>query len=70
MHHKWFTSPQIQCMTEESRSILRDGFIYSYGKTKNGRPFILLNLSLLDTDRYQGDSYYQAINHIISRVVK
>lgn len=50
--------------------MLSEGYIYCGGKAKDGRPFIVMDLSVLDTERHSSDSYFQAINHVINHAIR
>lgn len=50
--------------------MLAEGYIYCGGKAKDGRPFIVMDLSVFDAERHSGDSYMQATNHVINRTIR
>ena len=43
--------------------------IYTYGRDLKHRPIIIMNLSLVDFDRYTVEEYYSAINACIQTVI-
>jgi hypothetical protein len=69
-YHKWFTNPNIQCLTPTTFIIFRDGFTYSYGTARDGRPFVIMNVSVLNIEAYGQDCYYQAVNHVLNKALK
>jgi hypothetical protein len=69
-YHQWFTNPEIQKVTDNTRSIFRDGFVYCYSKAKDGRVFIIMDLSVIAAERYTPDNYYQSINYVLNKAVK
>lgn len=68
-YHEWFNDPKIQKLTKESRGLLKKGFVYSYGVTKDNYPFSIMNLGDTDFDKYPLHIYYQALNHVNNRVI-
>lgn len=69
-YNKWFTNPSIQYLTDSTHEIFKEGFNYSYGKALDGRPFIIMNVSVINTDKYNIEIYLQAVNHCLNRVIK
>jgi hypothetical protein len=43
--------------------------VYTYGRDKDMRPIIFLNIALMDMDKYKLDDYLSAINAIVTLVV-
>ena len=68
-YHEWFNNPEIQIVTDNTNHIFKEGFVYSYGKTKDGRPFVVMNLGVFDLDKHSLNCYYQAMNNVLNRVV-
>ena len=56
-------------MTDNTNNVFKEGFVYSYGKTKDGRPFIAMNLGVFDLNKHSLNSYYQAMNNVLNRVL-
>lgn len=69
-YHEWFTSPEIQIVTDKTNQIFKEGFIYSYGKAIDGRPFVIMNLGIFNLDKHDLINYYQAMNQVLNRVIK
>ena len=69
-YSEWFSSPDIQQLSESGRAILKEGFVYSYGKAKDGRAFVVMNLSILDLSKHLLVNYYQAINFVLNKVIR
>lgn len=70
IYHEWFHNPDIQTITAQTHSVLREGFVYSYGKGREGRPFVIMNISRMDLDKFPLNVYYQALNHVNNRVIR
>lgn len=43
--------------------------MYTYGLTKEGRAFIIMNIGDMDFDNFQLTHFYQAINHVNNKVI-
>lgn len=69
-YHEWFTNPDIQTLSSDAKQILKDGFAYSYGRTLDGRPFVIMNLGVFDLDRHNMNHYLQVLNNVLNRVVR
>lgn len=67
-YNEWFTSPSVQNLSSDAYELLKEGFVYSYGKALDGRPFIIMNVSLY-SDKYSEDSYNQVTNLTHNRVI-
>lgn len=50
--------------------MLSEGYIYYGGRAKDGRPVMVMDLSVFDAERHSSESYMQAINLIINRTIK
>lgn len=59
----------IQKISDKAHEILKQGMIYTYGRDKKYRPIIIMNLSLIDFNKYETMDYYCAINALINTVI-
>ena len=62
-------NPAIQNLSDRAIAILKEGMIYTYGRDLKHRPIIVMNLTLVDFDKYSVEEYYCAINACIQTVI-
>ena len=62
--------PAVQNVNEKTLKILKNGFIYTFGRDKKDRPIIYLNLAQIDLKANTLDEYYSAVNAVLTVVTK
>lgn len=56
-------------MTPECRSLLKSGFNYCYDFSLDARPFAVMQMGIVDLDKFKLSSYMQAMNHVNNKMI-
>jgi hypothetical protein len=62
-------NPSIQTLSSRARTILGEGAVYTFGRDRQSRPVVFLDLAKTHFDRYELGDYYCAINAVLNVVV-
>ena len=60
----------MQELSSRADELLRNGWLYHYEFSKEGRPFVVMQMGGVDLKRYSQQHYYQAINKVHNHVIE
>jgi hypothetical protein len=66
----WYSNPKIQRVNRTTLDIINSGICYTYGRDKEMRPIIYLNVGKMNMDKCTIDDYLSAANAVITVAVE